>query len=74
MELHHIIDYLSGGGLVAILTQGMGGVPNSCAWLHYDVRGKVTHTFQESEGCIGGSNIPFFTLLNGKILMRVAVR
>lgn len=67
MDLKQVIDYLSGGGLVAILTHGMGGVPNARAWLRRDLGGRVTHTFKETEGGIGGNNIPFFTLQHGKI-------
>ena len=67
MDVRLIVDYFAHGGLVAILEHGMEGVPYSRAWLNLDAAGRVTHTFSATKGGIGGSNIPFNALENGKV-------
>lgn len=68
MDLAKFVDYLSRGGLVEILTFGMGGAPYPPVWLNLDRQGKVIHTFSAETGGIGGTNVPGETLRNGKII------
>jgi hypothetical protein len=63
-----VIDYLKGGGLVAILRANLnGGANQPRVWLTYTPRGSVTHTFDSERGILGGATVPFFALHEGRI-------
>jgi len=56
-------NYLSGGGLLAILQSNLGGGrAQPRAWLTFTPMGEVTHTFNAGRGVLGGAVIPFFAL------------
>jgi hypothetical protein len=63
-----VMNYLKGGGLVAILRTNLGGGPDQPrAWLTYTPSGKVTHTLLADQGLIGGAPVPFFALHEYKV-------
>jgi hypothetical protein len=62
-ERAEIVNYLREGGLVAILRSNLaGGKQQPKAWLAFDPRGALTHTFTAERGVIGGAPVPFFAL------------
>ena len=63
-----VVDYLTNGGLLSILRSNVGGGRDQPrAWLTFDRRGRVTHTFNEERGLIGGATVPFFALQGNAI-------
>jgi hypothetical protein len=63
-----VLRYLQNGGLVALLRSNLGGGREQPrAWLTFDARGGVTHTFAADRGGIGGATVPFFALHEGKV-------
>jgi hypothetical protein len=63
-----VLKYLKEGGLVAILRSNLGGGRDQPrAWLTFDSRGNVTHTFVPERGLIGGAPVPFFALIESRV-------
>ena len=63
-----VIEYLKGGGLIAILQSNLGGGRNQPrVWLAFDSHGSLTHTFIAERGVLGGDVVPFFALQEKRI-------
>lgn len=56
------MDYLAGGALLDILRRGSGGRNPPRVWLSFTPRGRISHTFIEQNGVLGGEVIPPRTL------------
>src|SRR5581483_9535508 len=56
-----VLRYLREGGLAAILSANLtGGGNQPRAWIAYDPRGNVVHTFSADQGLTGGATVPVF--------------
>jgi hypothetical protein len=63
-----VIEYLKGGGLIAILRLNLGGGRSRPrVWLSVDSNGQLTHTFDSERGLVGGDIIPLFALQGEQI-------
>lgn len=70
LDREAVIDYLKQGGLLSILRSNLGGGPDQPrAWLTWDGRGHVIHTFEPDRGIVGGATVPFFALLEQKVFV-----
>jgi len=53
-----VVDYLSNGGLTAILANRSGGRNPPRVWLTLNQLGNVTYTFDPERGIVGGAIVP----------------
>jgi hypothetical protein len=65
-----VMQYLSGGALVDMLSRGSAGDDSRRAWLRRDGEGNVAHTFDAREGQVGGAPVPLHTFKEGHIFKR----
>jgi hypothetical protein len=64
-----IENYLTHGGLIAILRSNASGGRNSPrVWLRPDSMGNVTHTYERDRGVIGGEVAPFAAIHDDRIV------
>jgi hypothetical protein len=63
-----VVQYLTEGGLVAILRSNLAGGRNPPrVWLTFTPQGEVTHTLTAELGVIGGETVPFFALQENRV-------
>lgn len=66
-----VIDYLKRGGLLAILRSNLGGGRDQPrAWLTFDARGDLIHTFNADRGLLGGASSHFSLCKGARFLRR----
>ena len=68
LDRDEVIEYLKKGGLIAILRSNLGGGKDQPqAWLAFDPHGRLTHTYNEERGLLGGGVVPFFALQGNQV-------
>lgn len=68
LDHESVIDYLTSGGLIAILRSNLvGGKNQPRVWLCLDQLGNLTHTFIPERGVIGGQVVPFWAVHDDKV-------